>query len=816
MIRLSLPALTLSAALVACGGDDGGASPDAPPAIDAGTDTPTDAPPAVAVASRASKSGTIAITENDTRVLMVNPEGGSVSVFDATTSTRLAEVATGGEPSAVVVHPDGTTAFVANRRDATVVKLTGIDGASPPAVSGPLAVGAEPTGLALSPTGATLYVAEWAEGRIAVIDTATMTETGAITAPKNPRGLAVTNDGDADDSDELIVVPEFYGEPTGTEAADGSRAGRIRLYRTSDLGAEAPITLAPIDSGFAPSTAPAGAPTVLTSPNQLWTAAVIGSKVFVPSVSAAPAPPTNFQSNVHAVVYVGDLATHAEDRGVNGTMVLPKLVRDQVPDTAARVFLADIVDLDFVGTGVAYVLSRGADTVQRVVLDPTSGPQLGSPQNKQIDLNVTPAGAPGPCQGGTGIVTAHVGARAYVNCWVTRSLGVLDLSQQALATTVTSSAILLSEADAAAGRRFFFTGRGRWSNAGWSDCASCHPDGLSDNITWSFAAGPRQSTSLDGSYTHGAGPQVQRVFNWTGIFDEMHDFERNTRGVSGGKGAVTKPDPNIAGATCGNLAQEAQVAISADGLGRAVKLDQDAAGNCTHDWDKVDAWVKTVRPPRGLRKLDAAAVTRGAALFGVATATANNAGCVKCHGGPGWTASRVAFTPSATDPSPLTTAGFTPPAAWAPATSTAGWNFHTTQINTQPSSALFTGFEATTRAAPNQVACVLRNVGTFGSDTLEQRLVNGTLVRAQGRLGYNVPSLFGLAVGAPYLHHGGAAELATLFDDPAWQAHITAGNPVWLSAGNPAQAKADLAAFLLSIDAATAAQPLPAGFDGCP
>jgi hypothetical protein len=88
------------------------------------------------------------------------------------------------------------------------------------------------------------------------------------------------------------------------------------------------------------------------------------------------------------------------------------------------------------------------------------------------------------------------------------------------------------------------------------------------------------------------------VFNWTGIFDEMHDFERNTRGVSGGKGAVTKPDPAIAGATCGNLAQEVQAAISADGLGRAVKLDQDVVGNCTHDWDKVEAFGKTVRPPR--------------------------------------------------------------------------------------------------------------------------------------------------------------------------------------------------------------------------
>ena len=42
-----------------------------------------------------------------------------------------------------------------------------------------IAVGAEPTGVALSPTGRSLFVAEWAEGRIAVVATETMTETEA-------------------------------------------------------------------------------------------------------------------------------------------------------------------------------------------------------------------------------------------------------------------------------------------------------------------------------------------------------------------------------------------------------------------------------------------------------------------------------------------------------------------------------------------------------------------------------------------------------------------------------------------------------------
>jgi YVTN family beta-propeller protein len=817
LINLGL-ALSVLLGAPACSSDDGGDGAD----IDA-PEQP-DAPPPAAVSKRASKSGTIAISNDDTRVLMVNPEKDSVSLFDTTTDTRIAEIATGGEPSSVVWHPNDDTAFVANRADATVVKITGLKGNAPTAGT-PLPVGSEPAGLALSPTGAILYVAESAEGRVAVVNTTSMTEVAAIDAPKNPRALAVTNDGDLDDTDELIIVPEFFGEAgPGEEATDTSRSGRVRIYDASTLAPTTPITLAALDSGFAPSTAAPGAPSVMTSPNQLFSVHVLGTKIFVTSISASPAPPTNFQTNVQPVVYVGDLGARTEDRGPLGTTNLARLVRDQIPDTETRFFLADLVDLGFVGTDVAYIVSRGGDVVQRVLWS-GAGPTLGSQFNKQIDLNLTPAGSPGPCQNPTGIAVAHSGGRAFVNCWGTRRLGVVDLSTQTLLRTAESSEISAADREVADGLHFFFTGRGRWSNNSWSSCGSCHPDGLTDNITWSFAAGPRQSTSMDGSYSHGPGAQKQRVFNWTGIFDEMHDFERNTRDVQGGKGAVTRPDPNIAGAACGNLAQEVPIAISAAGLGRSVKFDQDnTAGNCRTDWDKIDAYAKTIRPPKALQKLDAASVARGATLFGEPNATQNNAACVRCHGGAGWTASRRAFTPSGlpagntgADLQPIASNPFTAPTFWPQRTAITGWNFHDLTLANQPANALFSGLEGTTALPPGQVSCVLRNVGSFGSDTLEVR--GGAQPRAQGRLGYNVPSLYGIALGAPYFHHGKVDSLQELFDDAAWQAHATAGNPVWLSAGTSqeiAQRKVDLIAFLLSIDASTGEQSIPTGWDGCP
>ena len=223
--------LAAGASLAACdsgGGDDGGDDGGVPPPV----------------LARPSKSGTVAITGNDKFVAMVNPETDSIAVFDTASDTRTALVKTGKEPSSIVIGPDDDTAFVANRADATVVKVTGLT--TSPAVSAPVEVGSEPTGLALSPTGKRLFVAEFAEGRITVIDTATMKVTGTIDGPDRPKALAVTNNGDASDDDELLVVPEFFGEPSGAEGTDTSRTGRIRLYKLSDLSPAASIALAPI------------------------------------------------------------------------------------------------------------------------------------------------------------------------------------------------------------------------------------------------------------------------------------------------------------------------------------------------------------------------------------------------------------------------------------------------------------------------------------------------------------------------------------------------------------------------------------------
>ena len=71
----------------------------------------------------------------------------------------------------------------------------------------------------------------------------------------------------------------------------------------------------------------------------------------------------------------------------------------------------------------------------------------------------------------------------------------------------------------------------RISSQGNVSCASCHPDGRSDNITWQFTFGPRNTPQLGGGILDSA------PFHWPGDVTAFDDLETATvQAFMGGHG----------------------------------------------------------------------------------------------------------------------------------------------------------------------------------------------------------------------------------------------------------------------------------------
>jgi cytochrome c peroxidase/DNA-binding beta-propeller fold protein YncE len=128
-----------------------------------------------------------------------------------------------------------------------------------------------------------------------------------------------------------------------------------------------------------------------------------------------------------------------------------------------------------------------------------------------------------------GIALSADGKTAFVHNAHNHDVSVLDLSgkvgganhnQRWAAPTLERVAFGKSPlpADAVQGRRLFtFALDARISGANRFACASCHPDGRTDGLTWQVGAGPRQTPIL-ADRLHQTAP-----FNWLGTEDKLED-----------------------------------------------------------------------------------------------------------------------------------------------------------------------------------------------------------------------------------------------------------------------------------------------------
>src|SRR5215510_9770117 len=72
----------------------------------------------------ATSSQPLALSADDSLLLVANPDNNTVTLFDAKNgNARLAEIPVGKEPNGVALSPDGARAYVANTVDGTISVL---------------------------------------------------------------------------------------------------------------------------------------------------------------------------------------------------------------------------------------------------------------------------------------------------------------------------------------------------------------------------------------------------------------------------------------------------------------------------------------------------------------------------------------------------------------------------------------------------------------------------------------------------------------------------------------------------------------------
>jgi YVTN family beta-propeller protein len=682
-------------------------------------------------------SSPIALNSQGNQVWVVNPDpdNNSVTVIDvgADSGRVLGEIPVGREPSSVALNADDSRAYVANTVSGTVSVLDGQSGN----IVGTINVGTEPTALCFTPNYTKLYVACSGSNNVYVIDPSsnqvrTVIESAAF---DHPFAITITNNGDGNDSDEVVYVTNLLADYVrGQAPRPADDLGKEGVVCVIDAGTDTfvdQVRLKPVKTAFQSdgrsqsadaAGIPAGTGTLSDTfafPNLLTS--IAGTRqgganlIYTFATGSSPTGPVKFNVNVQSLV--------SEIRGVtdaNETANLNDEIKGETPGLINGVpkhrfatmpwglaFFHNsfkalgvasacdyVVQINFNQNGKATIAPNGANNIVRMF--------TGTRPDPNPDRGIFLDGkAP------RGIVINPNDTRAYTFNYVSRDVTILDLTaNQSIKTIATTQS--KGDATVQLGKELFNTAmgpidstnhnQGRMSNAGWCGCVSCHINGLTDGVVWAFPSGPRLTVPLNWTLAPklGVGTPVQRSLNWSAIFDELADFELNTRNVAGGIGLIQlsggAQDPNVK-------------AFDPPSAGRDARRDA------------ITQYVQTIRSPISPIDPNDPDLAAGRKFF-------KKVGCASCHNSELWTTSRVQFQPP-------------PPASEV--------------VNTQLKGQLV-------------------QVGTFDPTKPHEVIGTGATLNqtALGAGGFNVPSLLGAGASEKFLlHDGSLTSFDQLFNNPA-------------------------------------------------
>ncbi len=540
------------------------------------------------------QGGTVALVQlgEATLAYVTDEDAGALRTFDLGAGEERAVTPLDGAPGQLVVLADGRVAVSLRDRNRVAVFEPAASAAEPLALRCSAAVAAEPVGLSLTPDeGEMLVTSAWGR-KLSALDTGTLAKRFDVDLAREPRAVLVDDDGqrafvahvvgarlsvvdlasDKHDVREISLEVKKAGGKGG-EGKWRSGCQGFALAKSIDAGDEPPK--APLPSGEKPDVSGKGPKPVVKAP----TPRLPRGRIFAPMVTVDPGEPTqrsagygsSKEAQLGAETPMVSVIDGAAERPLTSAL-LPDSVRHKgeclLPRAATMSPRGDAL----------FVTCLGVDAL--LELDPRGV----DPSRLETRRFRVPAGP-------TGVAVDAGGERAVVWSQFDRALAVIDLAASEGKPTV------LIQAGAAApsrlpvaqawGRKLFHvTDDPRVSGDGRA-CASCHPDGREDALTWSTPEGPRQTIMLAGRVS-GSAP-----FGWLGAHTDLRTHLRTTLTRLGGSGLP-------------------------DEAGRFDEIDA------------LTAYVEGMRGPTlagaAIDPARAALVERGSALFRDSTQ-----GCAACH-----------------------------------------------------------------------------------------------------------------------------------------------------------------------------------------
>lgn len=494
-----------------------------------------------------SSNSLLDVHADGSRLLCVNADNGSVTIVDLKTRKPIHEIPVGDKPEGATWIGTGDLAAVTVYRDDRVVFLDTKQGK----IVHTLKVEDEPYGIVALKDGSKLYVTLEYPGKVIEIDTASRTVTREMKAGDLVRGLALSPD------ETRLYVTEFT---TGYLHALDRQSGKVvdtwKGHTTDNLARH--VVIHPTR------------PKAYLSHIRSKVTVNHGNGSIFPQLSICDLVPAEKKSERRTAI---GMDTY------NGIYVTTNPWEAAVSPDGKRVYTI------YAGTDDMNVSQFIDDNYREI-----------EPEGRPRQLGKNPRA----------IRTSPDGKEVYVANTLDFTVTVHDAAVRETLATIKVCEPNKSE-EWVRGKVLFATAKYPLTRARWIACASCHPDGHSDNRTWKNPEGLRRTPPLFGlAHTH--------PLHWSADRDESQDFEYTIRGqLMQGAGLLR-----------GTIKRK-------DGF-KPTELEEKTAGR-SKDLDALaiytNSFTFTLSPHIPAPGKLSESATRGKAVFEDTTV-----GCVKCHSGP--------------------------------------------------------------------------------------------------------------------------------------------------------------------------------------